>query len=159
MLDLAEAGMVRMPWLVVAALLAAGGSAAAQTSASAELAPGVTATVTSLKRLPHDGLVQIDYRIDNAGTSAVSLDDLGLMTGGNDCVEGVGLIDFAGEQHYQVGGTAGGCLSSSVTLTGDTIGAGQSFEGWAWFRPPSSASGPFAVRFARVMPILNVPLQ
>lgn len=135
----------------------AGAQEAVGTAGVATLAEGVTGTVVSLRRLPRDGLVQLDYRLDNAGTTPVTLEALGLV-GSGDCVDEFGLIDFAGGNQYLVGYAGNFCLSSSVA-DAPVIAAGASFEGWAWFRPPETLAGLVWVRMGEAFPIFDVPLQ
>jgi hypothetical protein len=152
--------MVQWRLIAGAASLALAGflaPAAAQAPAaeSVEVAPGLKASVVSLKRLPGKPLVQLDYVLENTGDATVDLGDAGLA--GIQGLSGIGLLDFANETEYRIG-TADDCLCSDAPED-NALARGARFEGWAWFSPPATADGPLAVRFGSARPILDVPLE
>jgi len=146
------------PLLLAAAVaLALPAAALAQDAApmTAELVPGVTAKVISIKPVPGQKMLQLDYEITNNSGKPVMPGDLGLGDGQYG-LKNIVLIDFASDKGFAVG------LGNDCFCTPDTrqaIDNGQTLKAWAWFRPDGSYPGPFAVRFAKTYPILDVPVQ
>ncbi len=137
--------------------LVLGNSAAlAQTAAmTAELQPGVTAKVIGIKRVPGQDIVQLDYEIANTSGRPVDVAAIGIGRTGYGLNE-ITLLDFPAKLSYRVG-TADQCLCTQPPE--QPLAAGATMKAWAWFQPPATSPGPFAVRFGSTYPIMDVPLQ
>lgn len=124
-------------------------------SKSTELVPGVSASVVSLKRVPGQKMLQLDYEVKNTGTDAVAVDALGIGSSAYG-LRDIALMDFKAEKAFTVG-IANECLCSA--LPEEALGPGASMRFWAWFAPPATSPGPFAVRFGKSLPVLDVPVE
>lgn len=122
---------------------------------TAELIPGVIAKVISIKQVPGQKVLQLDYEITNNSGKPVMRGELGLGDGQYG-LKNIALLDFASDKGFSVGlGNECYCTPDSRT----PIDVGQTLKAWAWFRPDGAYNGPLAVRFAKTYPILDVPVQ
>ncbi|MCO6050303.1 hypothetical protein NGM99_10960 [Mesorhizobium sp. RP14(2022)] len=146
-----------MPSLLVVALSLIGVSAAFAQNASmtVELRPGISAKVIDLKRVPGQEIVQLDYEVVNNSSTAVNLAELGIGRVGYGLDE-ITLYDFPNKISFKIG-VASECLCTQPPEA--PLNSGETFKAWAWFAPPATSPGPFAVRFGSTLPIMDVPLQ
>ena len=129
-----------------------GASAAPMT---VELQPGVTAQVLDLKRVPGQEIVQLDYEVTNNGPTDVNLAEIGIGRAAYGLNE-ITLYDFPNKISFKIG-VASECLCTQPPET--PLKPGETFKAWAWFAPPTTSPGPFAVRFGSTLPIMDVPVQ
>jgi hypothetical protein len=146
----------RLPSLLVAMSLFAAPAAFAQSSSkTVELQPGVSARVIDLKRVPGQEIVQLDYEVVNNSSTAVNLAELGIGRVGYGLNE-ITLYDFPNRISFKIG-VASECLCTQPPET--PLNPGETFKAWAWFAPPATSPGPFAVRFGSTLPIMDVSVQ
>lgn len=122
---------------------------------SVELQPNVTARIVDLKRVPGQDIVQLDYEIVNGGSEPVNLAEIGIGRVSYGLNE-ITLYDFPNKISFKIG-VASECLCTQPPET--PLKPGETFKAWAWFAPPASNPGPFAVRFGSTLPIMDVPVQ
>ncbi len=120
-----------------------------------ELQPGVTAKVIDLKHVPGQDIVQLDYEVTNNSQTAVSLAEIGIGRVSYGLNE-ITLYDFPNRVSFKIG-VASECLCTQPPEK--PLGPGETFKAWAWFAPPATSPGPFAVRFGSTLPIMDVPVQ
>lgn len=146
----------RLPSLLVAMSLFAAPAAFAQSPLmTVELRPGVSAKVIDLKRVPGQEIVQLDYEVVNNSSNAVNLAELGIGRVGYGLNE-ITLYDFPNRISFKIG-VASECLCTQPPET--PLNPGETFKAWAWFAPPATSPGPFAVRFGSTLPIMDVSVQ
>lgn len=146
----------RLPSLLVAMSLFAAPAAFAQSpSMTVELRPGVSAKVIDLKRVPGQEIVQLDYEVVNNSSNAVNLAGLGIGRVGYGLNE-ITLYDFPNRISFKIG-VASECLCTQPPEI--PLNPGETFKAWAWFAPPATSPGPFAVRFGSTLPIMDVSVQ
>lgn len=136
-------------------LLAATLALAQNLPPAVELQPGVSAKILDLKRVPGQQIVQLDYEISNTGDAPVNLAEIGIgraSYGLND----ITLYDFPNKISFKIG-VASECLCTQPPEA--PLKPGEKFKAWAWFAPPESNPGPFAVRFGSTLPVMDVPVQ
>jgi hypothetical protein len=146
----------RLPSLLVAMSLFAVPVAFAQSpSMTVELQPGVSAKVIDLKRVPGQEIVQLDYEVVNNSSTAVNLAEVGIGRMGYGLNE-ITLYDFPNKISFKIG-VASECLCTQPPEA--PLNSGETFKAWAWFAPPTTSPGPFAVRFGSTLPIMDVPVR
>ena len=151
--------MVMSRILVAGALALAAGLSSASAEEAAlgrlELRPGVTLEVTELKRVPDKNLVMARFAVANAGSEAVTMEELGLRNGSD--LARVSLLDFKNGKQYDIGSGYGTCLCSRVTAD-DAIEPGQRKAYWAMYGNPPPDVTKVAVMVRGLPPAFDVPL-
>jgi hypothetical protein len=120
-----------------------------------ELQPGVSAKILDLKRVPGQQIVQLDYEISNNGDAPVNVAEIGIGRASYGLNE-ITLYDFPNKISFKIG-VASECLCTQPPEA--PLKPGETFKAWAWFAPPETNPGPFAVRFGSTLPVMDVPVQ
>ncbi|MEA3533246.1 hypothetical protein [Rhizobium sp. CC-YZS058] len=142
--------------LLTAMTLLAGPAALAQDAPKiVELQPGVSARVIDLKRVPGQEIVQLDYEVTNNSSAAVNLAEIGIGRAAYGLNE-ITLYDFPNKISFRIG-VASECLCTQPPEA--PLNPGETFKAWAWFAPPVTNPGPFAVRFGSTLPVMDVPVE
>lgn len=139
------------------ALAAPAAPVAAQETAPAQLTlrQGIILELEQLKRLAHENVVELRFKVINSSDQATSLKELGI--GFAHQLGQVSLIDFNARKKYGIG-HAGNCLCSSFpSRDGGTIAPNSERAFWAWFKPADQ--NVLAVEFPGFPPILGVPVE
>ena len=121
-----------------------------------EIRPGIWFEVIELKRLAAKGIVSLTFAVDNKSGEQTSLADLG-MSGNDQRITDLKLIDFASSKDYWIGSSGGDCLCSTFT-DGAPIGPGERQQFWVWFGAPAAGVTKLAVWVPGVQPLFDVPL-
>lgn len=154
----AFAGVVRAQGGTRAAAEAERGGAAQH---SVQLAPGVTFTVTELRRVPDKGVMELKFVVANESQGDVTLKDFGLTNKHfGSKLDNIAVVDFAGRKKYDIGEAAGCLCSTFRDGSGGLVPAGEQREFWAWYAlPPGTGTRRMAVQVPDQQPIMNIPLM
>ncbi|KQS77633.1 hypothetical protein ASG25_13585 [Rhizobium sp. Leaf384] len=120
-----------------------------------ELQSGVSARIVDLKRVPGQDIVQLDYEVINNSNAAVNIAEIGIGRAAYGLNE-ITLYDFPNKVSFKIG-VASECLCTQPPEA--PLNPGETFKAWAWFAPPATSPGPFAVRFGSTVPIMDVPVK
>ncbi|KQR75667.1 hypothetical protein [Rhizobium sp. Leaf341] len=120
-----------------------------------ELQSGVSARIVDLKRVPGQDIVQLDYEVINNSNAAVNIAEIGIGRAAYGLNE-ITLYDFPNKVSFKIG-VASECLCTQPPEA--PLNPGETFKAWAWFAPPATSPGPFAVRFGSTVPIMDVAVK
>lgn len=136
----------------------AGAEQGAAPQTSVQLAPGVTFTVTELRRVPEKGVMELKFTVANDSQKDVTLKNFGLAQ--NWAIDNIAVIDFAGRKQYAIGQAAQCLCSTFRERDGGLVPAGERREFWAWYGlPPGTGTRQMAVQIPDQQPLMNIPLM
>lgn len=136
----------------------AGGEQGGASQPSVQLAPGVTFTVTELRRVPEKGVMELKFVVANDTQNDVTLKGFGLAQ--DWALDHIAVIDFAGRKQYSIGQAAQCLCSTFRERDGGLVPAGERREFWAWYGlPPGTGTRQMAVQIPDQQPLTNIPLM
>ena len=124
---------------------------------TADLGPGVTITLQSLKRLGRR-VVRLDFSVRNDSSERVHLNGVGLLDDIHYSLRNVSMIDYdAGLRYGALVDSQGTCACSRGSNVG-TVEIGQERNYWVQIKAPPENVNAVSVDFAGTASIDNVPI-